>query len=147
METKDRVKAIIKAAGLSQNRFADRYAIPKNTVHNWCQGANEPPAYLIDLLAKDTAAQKTIAMAWVWNEHRSKPESGHYEIFTDQNEATYKAMYSWEQLPAGTKRSYIMDAGGEYSVCLYRMKYDEEAQEFVPDFEAGAVARVWSPLI
>lgn len=147
METKDRVKEIIKAAGLSQDRFAAAYGIPKSTVHNWCQGATTPPEYLISLLAKDVAAQRVLPMAWVWNEHRTKPESGHYEVFTNQNEATYKAMYSWEQLGPADKRKYLMDAGAEFSVCLYRMEYDAETEKYLPDFGAGALARVWSPLL
>lgn len=52
METKDRVKAIIKSTGLSQDKFAEAYGIPKNTVHNWCQGINEPKEWALLLLER-----------------------------------------------------------------------------------------------
>lgn len=52
METKDRIKELIKKTGLSQDRFAAAYGIPKNTVHNWCQGVNNPPEYLVRLLER-----------------------------------------------------------------------------------------------
>lgn len=53
METKERIKDLIKRTGLSQNKFADRFEIPRNTVHNWCQGVNAPPEYLIKLLERE----------------------------------------------------------------------------------------------
>ena len=55
METKDRIKAIIRRAGLTQDAFAALFGIPKNTVHNWAQGVNEPPEYLIRLLENEVA--------------------------------------------------------------------------------------------
>lgn len=53
METKDRIKAIIKKAGLTQDGFAELFGIPRNTVHNWAQGVNTPPEYLIRLLERE----------------------------------------------------------------------------------------------
>lgn len=55
METKDRIKAIIKMTGMSQDRFAAAYGIPKNTVHNWCQGVNEPKDWALRLLERAVA--------------------------------------------------------------------------------------------
>lgn len=36
----------------SRTAFAKKYNIPLRTVENWEGGANEPPAYVIDLLAR-----------------------------------------------------------------------------------------------
>lgn len=52
MEAKDRIKALIKSTGLSQDKFAAAYGIPKNTVHNWCQGINEPKEWVLRLLER-----------------------------------------------------------------------------------------------
>lgn len=52
METKDRIKEMIKSTGLSQDKFAAAYSIPKNTVHNWCQGVNEPKEWALLLLER-----------------------------------------------------------------------------------------------
>lgn len=52
MTTAERAKAIIKRTGLSQNKFAEAYSIPKNTVHNWCQGVNEPKEWALLLLER-----------------------------------------------------------------------------------------------
>lgn len=147
METKDRIKAIIASTGLSQDRFAAAYGIPKNTVHNWCQGINEPPEYLIELIAKDVAARNTVQAAWVFNEYRDKAGTGHFELFADEHEAVIAAQDFWDNLGAVDRRKYITDAAADFSVGLYRLEYDEVGEEYLPDFGAGAIARRWSPLI
>lgn len=46
----DKVKALRKQTGLSQQKFADRFGIPVRTVQNWEYGINEAPEYLLNLL-------------------------------------------------------------------------------------------------
>jgi len=146
METKDRIKELIKKTGLSQDRFAAAYGIPKNTVHNWCQGVNEPPEYLIQLIAKDVAAQKLIPTAWVWTEYRDKAGTGHFEVFRTREEAEAAAHDYWERLAAVDKKKYLDDPCGEFFTGLYLMEYDDTAEEYVPDFGSGVIVAAWSPM-
>lgn len=39
------VKAICKAAGLTQAALAQRFCVPKRTVENWCSGVSKCPDY------------------------------------------------------------------------------------------------------
>lgn len=50
--TSERAKAIRQKTGLSQQKFGDRYGIPKRTVQNWENGVNEPPEYVLSLLER-----------------------------------------------------------------------------------------------
>ena len=146
METKDRVREIIKSTGLSQDKFAAAYGIPKNTVHNWCQGINEPKEWALDLLAKEAASTKVIPMAWVWHEYRDKAGTGHFEVFKDRQEAEKAARDYWEHLGGADQRKYLLDAGADYSVGLYEMEWDDVAEEYQPDLGSGAVILAWSPI-
>lgn len=44
------VREIIRRSGLTQQAFADRFAIPLRTVQNWASGTRTCPAYLRLLL-------------------------------------------------------------------------------------------------
>ena len=37
-------------SGMSQQRFADYFKIPKHTIENWEAGVNKCPAYLLELM-------------------------------------------------------------------------------------------------
>ena len=41
-----KLKAAKKAAGMSQQKMADKMLIPKRTIEDWERGIFEPPAYL-----------------------------------------------------------------------------------------------------
>lgn len=43
-------KELRRASGMTQQRFADYFGIPKRTVENWEAGVNKCPAYLLDLM-------------------------------------------------------------------------------------------------
>ena len=45
------IKEIRTAAGLTQQAMSDLLHIPKRTIENWEGGKNEPPAYLVELIA------------------------------------------------------------------------------------------------
>ena len=40
------VKEIAAAAGLSQRKLAERFAVPYRTMENWCGGKRECPVYV-----------------------------------------------------------------------------------------------------
>jgi len=40
------VKEIAAAAGLSQRKLAERFAVPYRTMENWCGGQRECPVYV-----------------------------------------------------------------------------------------------------
>ena len=52
MTASERAKAIRQKTGLSQQKFGDRYGIPKRTIQNWENGVNEPPEYVLSLLER-----------------------------------------------------------------------------------------------
>jgi len=49
------IKEIRKKTGLSQSKFAAKYAIPVRTIQEWEQDRATPPAYFIELLEEKTA--------------------------------------------------------------------------------------------
>lgn len=45
-------KEIRALTGLSQQKFADKYRIPKRTIENWESGKAIPPEYVMELLER-----------------------------------------------------------------------------------------------
>lgn len=43
-------KDIAAAAGASQRKLAERFAIPYKTVEDWCRGTRTPPAYTLMMM-------------------------------------------------------------------------------------------------
>ena len=43
-------KELRQQSGMTQQRFADYFGIPKRTIENWESGVNKCPAYLLDLM-------------------------------------------------------------------------------------------------
>lgn len=144
METKDRVKELIARAGMTQNGFADAYGIPKNTVHNWCQGVNEPPEYLLDLLVKDVEAKVSIPMAWVLTDYNGNV--GDDRIFTDRYAAVEEAKAQWAHLSDHDKNRYMTN-GSWFHVGLYEMEWDDGCEEYIPDFWKGPHLIAWDAAI
>lgn len=140
METKERIKEIIARAGMSQNKFADAYGIPKNTVHNWCQGANEPPEYLVDLIAKDVESKTTIPMAWVLTDYNGNV--GDDRIFTDRHAAVEEAKAEWAHLSEHDKANY-RKPDAWFHVGLYRLEWDDSFEEYLVDYNDGAYVIAW----
>lgn len=44
------IKELRKASGMTQQKFADYFGIPKRTIQNWEAGINKCPEYLLDLM-------------------------------------------------------------------------------------------------
>lgn len=44
------VKSLRQASGLSQQKFADYFGIPKRTIENWEAGVNQCAEYLVELM-------------------------------------------------------------------------------------------------
>lgn len=144
METKDKIKSMIKEAGLTQDGFAAKYGIPKNTVHNWCQGVNEPPAYLVDLIWKDATVGETFRAAWVFEEYRDKGGYGTFKIFGTRHEAETFARDFWDSLNDREKAAYRDDPASRFDVTLRRMAWDDIGMEWVPESDSEMSA--WSAL-
>lgn len=47
-----KVREIRKITGLSQQKFGDKYKIPKRTIENWESETSTPPEYVILLLER-----------------------------------------------------------------------------------------------
>ena len=43
-------KELRQQSGMTQQRFADYFGIPKRTIENWEAGVNKCPEYLLDLM-------------------------------------------------------------------------------------------------
>jgi DNA-binding transcriptional regulator YiaG len=43
-------KELRKQSGMTQQRLAEYFGIPKRTIENWDAGVNQCPAYLLDLM-------------------------------------------------------------------------------------------------
>ena len=50
--TKEQIKDIRAASGLSQVKFAQRYGIPRRSIENWESGITECPSYVVNLLRR-----------------------------------------------------------------------------------------------
>lgn len=48
--TAEKVRAIRKSLGLTQQAMSEAYGIPKRTIENWEGGKTEPPAYVLTML-------------------------------------------------------------------------------------------------
>ena len=44
------IKEIRSLTGLSQQKFGDKYGIPRRTIQNWEGGINDPPSYTLQML-------------------------------------------------------------------------------------------------
>ncbi|MCI8364943.1 MAG: helix-turn-helix domain-containing protein [Eubacterium sp.] len=49
---KDRIKEIRAWTDLSQEKFSQKYKIPKRTIENWETGKRNPPEYVMYLLER-----------------------------------------------------------------------------------------------
>lgn len=142
---KEEIKNAIKAAGFSQNIFADAYGIPRNTVHNWCQGVTEPAPYLWALLEKELAGiGKVDTVAWVWTEYRDAWGNGSETAYSDRWDAETSARIAWDHLNEHDKKTYREDVA-RFDVGLCRMTYDEDAGEWVTD--GDPIVTTWDALV
>lgn len=54
------VKELREKTGLSQSQFAKATNLPVSTLHNWEQGKNQPPSYVLIWLEKALKYDKLI---------------------------------------------------------------------------------------
>jgi len=50
MDTKDRIKSMRAATGLSQVKFGEYFGIPRRTIEQWESGNREPADYILRLI-------------------------------------------------------------------------------------------------
>ena len=138
-KTATMMKNLIKDAGLTQDGFAAKYGIPKNTVHNWCQGVNEPPAYLVDLIWKDATVGNSFRAAWVVEEYRDSTGTGSQEFYSSRASAVRVARDRWDRMNERERQSY-REPGAIFDVVLYAMTWDEIGMEWITDGDPEVVA-------
>lgn len=51
MTTKEQIRAIRAATGLSQVKFSERFGIPRRTIEDWETGRMSCPLYVAEMLA------------------------------------------------------------------------------------------------
>lgn len=137
------IKEIRKELNMSQQRFADKFGIPKRTLQDWESGAHNAPDYVVDMINKIVQFETLAPMAWVFYEYRDRWGSGSTEIFTDKEEAVEHAKNEWNHMSAADQQSYIDDPVGEFFVALLPMLWDDVDLEFYPYFGDG-YDPVWS---
>ena len=45
-------KYIVRMAGMSQKKLAERFGIPLRTLEDWCAGKRQPPEYVLTMMCK-----------------------------------------------------------------------------------------------
>lgn len=129
MELKDRVREL--RGKMSRAKFSEKYGIPQRTLEDWESGTRKPAEYVVDMLAKEIAREKTIPMAWVFREYRDARGYGEDEIFTDRWEAEDVARAHWNGLTEHDRRDYFVGEAWHY-VGLFEMEWDEDLEEYAP---------------
>lgn len=59
MKTAEIIKELRRLSGNTRASFARRYGIPQRTLENWEGEVNDPPAYVVDLLARAVVTDLT----------------------------------------------------------------------------------------
>lgn len=76
MTMQEKIRKLRRTTGLSQRKFAKKYNIPCRTIENWEEGKNEPPEYVLELLAKVVVADNIIELM---EEERDETPQAHEE--------------------------------------------------------------------
>jgi len=61
-------KELRKQSGMTQQRFAEYFGIPKRTIENWDAGVNQCPTYLLELM-KYKLEHPEVHAQWEATEH------------------------------------------------------------------------------
>ena len=78
------IKEIRTEMKLSQQRFGDKFGIPKRTIQDWESGKHKAPDYIIDMINKIVQFEKLVPMAYVFHEYRDSWGRGSEEVFNDR---------------------------------------------------------------
>lgn len=143
MTKAERVKEMRKKAGLSAQKFGDKYGIPLRTIQEWERGGRTAPDYVIDMLEYITEVEKLALTAWVFEEYRDSRGIGSQKMFASKDEAIACAAEHWRTLSAPDEKSYVEDPAGIFGVYLYNVEWDPAAGEFVPTGDALIEAAAW----
>ena len=95
---KDRLKAIRQDLHLTQQEFADRLGVKKNTVSQWESGTNNINPVMVTAICREFGVQ------------RQYLETGEGQIFTDQGEDSLSVLarnYGLSNEDVAVIRSYI----------------------------------------
>lgn len=138
------IKELRKELGMSQQRFGDKFGIPRRTIQDWESGAHKAPDYVLDMINKVIQFEKLAPMAWVFYEYRDKAGIGSSKTFTSNEEAANYAKNEWGHLSEADQQSYKEDPCGEYWVALVPMVWDEYDEKFYPD--TSNYTPVWSAI-
>lgn len=128
------IKEIRTSLKMSQQRFADKFGIPKRTLQDWEGGTHSAPDYVVDMINKIVQFEKLAPMAYVFHEYRDSWGKGSEIIFNDRIEALNYGREEWDRLTDSDKRSYIEDPCREFSVSIMPMVWDEYDEEFITDY-------------
>lgn len=138
------IKEIRTEMKLSQQRFGDKFGIPKRTIQDWESGKHKAPDYIIDMINKIVQFEKLVPMAYVFHEYRDSWGRGSEEVFNNRLEALKCAEEEWDKLTEADKKSYIEDPCGEFAVSIMPMIWDEYEESFVTDY--SEYDTIWSAI-
>ena len=137
------IKALRAASGLTQEKFAEKYNIPKRTIENWETGKRIPPDYLVELLSKvvDLDRINATPMAYVLTEYRDKAGTGTTTFLgTDENEAILAARKIWEDKNEADRESYDFENADWFYCGLFRLWWDGVGLEWCVENDPITVA-------
>jgi transcriptional regulator with XRE-family HTH domain len=126
------IKELRNSTGLSQDRFSERYGIPRRTVEDWETGKRTPPEYVLDMLTFVVESEGVNHKAWVFYEYRDRTGTGSYELFTDRDAAIAYAKNLWDSMTEYDQQSYLNDPVGNYIVAEMDVEWDSIEEKFVP---------------
>lgn len=136
------VKELRSEMGLSQQKFGDKFGIPKPTIESWEYGVRTAPEYVMELLLYKAESEKIRQTAYVV---RILGDGiSEYQLFPSRFDAIEKCKASWDKLTEEEKTAFWEDPDAVYGVVYSDVKWDDGDKAFVPDFTNEEL--IWSAI-
>ena len=137
------IKDIRKKTGLSQEKFAEKFEIPRRTLQSWEMGERGPAQYIVDMLAYIVALEGINLTAYVFSEYRDSFGNGSEKLFASRDEAIRYAKEAWDHLNSHDQDSYKNDPAGSFCATeAVPVIWDDVEEEFYADMSNYDIA--WS---
>ncbi len=143
MTNGERIKNLRTSLKMSRAKFSEHFGIPARTIDDWENERREPSGYVVDMLIKLAAGEKTIPTAWILTEYRDARGHGETRTFTDKFEAIREAEAEWNGLSEHDRADYLAGFAWFY-VGLFEMEWDDIDEEFIPKSDPIMIA--WDAL-
>jgi transcriptional regulator with XRE-family HTH domain len=126
MTKAERIKALMTSLKMSRAKFSEHFGIPARTIDDWENERREPSDYVVDMLIKLAASEKTIPTAWIVIDMKDNYSDGDSEYYTDKNEAILAAVTAWNNMTEHEQNRRDL-----YFVGLYALEWNDDLEDFV----------------